>query len=110
VKENKRIMSGQVVSDKMDKTIVAKVTSFKKHKKYGSRFIASKKYKIHDSENSAKMGDIVEFIELRPISKDKKFKLHKIIKNEEINASSNDQNEILEDLKSNGEENDPNSN
>ncbi|MCC6323322.1 30S ribosomal protein S17 [Candidatus Nomurabacteria bacterium] len=74
VKKNK-VLKGVVVSDKMDKTIVVSVTRFVEHKKYGKRLKISKKYKAHDETNSKKIGDKVEIVETRPISKDKKFKV-----------------------------------
>jgi len=75
-KENKgNVLKGVVVSDKMDKTVVVSVSRFIKHPKYGKFYNVSKKYKAHDEENKYKMGDKVEIIETRPISKDKKFKV-----------------------------------
>jgi small subunit ribosomal protein S17 len=75
IKKTNKILKGVVVSDKMDKTIVVKVTRFVEHKKYGKRIKMTKKYKAHDEVNSKKVGDIVEIEETRPISKDKKFKV-----------------------------------
>lgn len=71
----KKVLKGVVVSDKMDKTIVVKVTRFVEHPKYGKRVKKTKKYKAHDENNSKKIGDNVEIEETRPISKDKKFKV-----------------------------------
>ncbi|MEI6580902.1 MAG: 30S ribosomal protein S17 [bacterium] len=70
-----KILNGTVVSDKMDKTVVVLVSRFVKHPKYGKYYNASKKYKAHDEENKHKIGDKVEIVETRPISKDKKFKV-----------------------------------
>ena len=75
IKKTNKILKGVVVSDKMDKTIVVKVTRYIEHKKYGKRIKMTKKYKAHDEVNSKKVGDIVEIEETRPISKDKKFKV-----------------------------------
>ncbi|MFA7315179.1 MAG: 30S ribosomal protein S17 [Candidatus Paceibacterota bacterium] len=72
-----KTLKGVVVSDKMDKTIVVKVTRFVEHSKYGKRVKKTKKYKAHDEENAKKIGDVVEIEETRPISKDKKFKVIK---------------------------------
>ncbi len=66
---------GIVISDKMDKTIVVLVSRLKEHPKYKKRYKITKKYKVHDPENKYKIGDKVSFIECRPISKDKHFKL-----------------------------------
>lgn len=74
-KKTNKILKGVVTSDKMDKTIVVKVTRFVEHKKYGKRIKKTKKYKAHDETNSKKVGDTVEIEETRPISKDKKFKV-----------------------------------
>jgi len=74
-KISRKILSGVVVSDKMDKTVVVKVSRFVKHKKYGKYYKVSKRYKAHDPENKYKTGDKVEIAETRPISKEKKFKV-----------------------------------
>lgn len=63
---------GVVVSDKMDKTIVVKVDTLKAHPKYLKRYTVSKRYKVHDEQNTYKAGDKVTFMECKPISKDKK--------------------------------------
>lgn len=70
-----KTIKGKVVSDKMDKTIVAAVESFKTHPKYIKKYKSTKKYKIHDPENRYKVGDMVEFSECKPVSKDKRFKV-----------------------------------
>ena len=75
IKDNGIILKGVVVSDKMDKTVVVSVSRFIKHPKYGKFYSQNKKYKAHDEENKYKVGDKVEIIETRPISKDKKFKV-----------------------------------
>lgn len=69
------LLKGVVVSDKMDKTIVVSVSNFVKHPKYGKYYQINKKYKVHDEDNKYKIGDKVEIVETRPISKDKKFKV-----------------------------------
>lgn len=74
-KKLKKILKGIVTSDKMDKTIVVKVTRFLEHKKYGKRIKKNKKYKVHDEDNSKKIGDRVEIEETKPLSKDKHFKI-----------------------------------
>ncbi|MDO9399256.1 MAG: 30S ribosomal protein S17 [bacterium] len=71
----KRIFNGIATSDKMDKTIVVLVNSVKIHPRYKKRYTVSKKYKVHDEKNQYKEGDKVSFVETRPISKDKKWKV-----------------------------------
>ena len=73
--KTKKVMKGVVVSDKMDKTIVVAVYSFKTHPKYLKKYKSTKKYKVHDEDNKYKIGDKVEFVQVRPISKDKKFRV-----------------------------------
>ena len=70
---------GKVVSDKMDKTIVVLVETYKKHPLYGKRVKYSKKFKAHDENNQAKIGDKVLIMETRPLSKDKRFRLVQIL-------------------------------
>lgn len=74
-KEKGVVLRGVVVSDKMDKTVVVSVSRFVKHPKYGKYYNISKKYKAHDEKNKFKVGDKVEIIEVKPISKDKHFKV-----------------------------------
>jgi len=70
-----RKFSGIVVSDKMDKTIVVKVERVKVHPKYQKRYIVSRKYKVHDEENRFKVGNSVKFVECRPLSRDKRWRV-----------------------------------
>ena len=75
----RRSIQGVVVSDKMDKTITVLVETHKKHAKYGKRVQYIKKYKAHDEENTAKVGDIVVIEETRPLSATKHFRLVKVV-------------------------------
>ncbi|MFA6525899.1 MAG: 30S ribosomal protein S17 [Candidatus Buchananbacteria bacterium] len=70
-----RKFKGTVVSDKMDKTIVVKVESFKTHPKLKKRYRVDKKYKVHDEKGQYKIDDVVDFVECRPLSKDKKWRV-----------------------------------
>jgi len=72
--KNNKTIKGVVLSDKMDKTVVVSVSRFIKHPLYGKFYKVSKKYKAHDEENKYKVGDKVEIVETRPISKDKHFR------------------------------------
>ena len=71
----RRKFNGIVVSDKMDKTIVARVDLVKIHPKYKKRYTVSKRYKVHDEKNKFKVGDKVVFIECRPLSKAKRWRV-----------------------------------
>lgn len=70
---------GVVVSDKMDKTVVVKVDRLVKHQLYNKYIKRSVKYKVHDEQNACKVGDRVQIIECRPLSKDKRWSLKQII-------------------------------
>lgn len=71
----KRKFSGIVVGDKMNKTRVVSVESVKVHPLYKKRYKISKKYKVHDEKNLYKTGDKVRFMECRPLSKDKRWRM-----------------------------------
>ena len=82
--KGKRILDGVVVSNKPDKSAVVLVNELKMHKLYKKQIKASKKFLIHDQGNLCKLGDQVEIVECRPFSKNKKFRLQKIVKTAEI--------------------------
>lgn len=64
---------GIVVSDKMDKTVVVKVTTYKMHPKYKKHYKVSKKFYAHDESNTYKTGDVITIREVRPLSKLKRW-------------------------------------
>lgn len=66
-------LTGTVVSDKMDKTVVVNVSRYVAHKKYGKYFKIDKRFKAHDENNEYKVGDAVTIEETKPMSKDKNF-------------------------------------
>lgn len=70
---------GRVVSDKMQKTIVVAVDSMKRHPIYKKSYRWTKRYKAHDEENVARIGDVVRIEESRPLSKEKRWQLIEII-------------------------------
>lgn len=75
-----KMYTGQVIGAIMLKTIVVKVVSQRVHPLYKKILKRTKKYKVHNENGEVKVGDMVNFVETRPISKDKKYKLEKIIK------------------------------
>jgi small subunit ribosomal protein S17 len=81
-KENKerRLLVGQVLSDKMDKTVVVRVERTFMHSKFYKTIRRFKKYKVHDEREIANTGDIVEFFEGRPHSKTKYMYLARVVK------------------------------
>ena len=82
-KENERpsrkVLSGTVVSNKMDKTIVVAVVTKTAHPLYKKVVTRTKKFKAHDENNECKIGDKVEIAETRPLSKDKYFRLLRVV-------------------------------
>ncbi|TDM12852.1 30S ribosomal protein S17 [Macrococcus lamae] len=78
-RNNRKVYTGKVVSDKMDKTITVVVETYKTHSLYGKRIKYTKKYKAHDENNTAKLGDIVRIMETRPLSATKRFRLVEVV-------------------------------
>lgn len=74
-KIQKRILQGEVVSDAMQKTVVVSVTNIKEHPIYRKRYMVTKRYKAHDEKKEYKVGDKVMIEEIRPLSKDKRWKV-----------------------------------
>jgi small subunit ribosomal protein S17 len=71
--------TGIVVSDKMQKTIVVEIVRKAKHPLYGKTVTLTKRYKVHDEEDKAKVGDKVLITETRPLSKDKRWRLVEVV-------------------------------
>src|SRR6266700_4006276 len=71
---------GTVVSNKMNKTIVVAVESLKKHRIYKRTYKQTKRFQVHDEENTCQVGDIVRIEETRPLSKMKRWRLVEIVK------------------------------
>lgn len=78
-RNNRKVYRGKVVSDAMDKTIVVEITTSKRHPLYGKRVKYSKKLKAHDETNQAKVNDVVDVMETRPLSATKRFRLVKVV-------------------------------
>ena len=78
-RNNRKVYTGRVVSDKTDKTITVAVETYKVHRLYGKRVKYTKKMVTHDENNTAKTGDIVRIMETRPLSKTKRYRLVEVI-------------------------------
>ena len=70
---------GKVISNKMNKTIVVEIVNKVPHPLYGKVVVTTTKFKAHDEENACSIGDTVEIMETRPLSRDKYFRLVRII-------------------------------
>ncbi len=79
VKKNKKIVTGEVVSNKMNKTIVVSISRKKVHKMYKKYITVTKKIKVHDEKNECSIGDIVKVVETRPLSKEKNWRLVEVL-------------------------------
>jgi small subunit ribosomal protein S17 len=78
-KNNKRVLIGVVVGDKMDKTRVVVVERRLAHAKYGKYMTKRAKYKAHDEKNQYRVGDRVEIIESRPLSRQKRWRVERLV-------------------------------
>ncbi|MFP4460680.1 MAG: 30S ribosomal protein S17 [Thermotogota bacterium] len=76
----RRILTGEVVSDKMDKTVVVEVKRQIKHAVTGKRVKKTKKFMAHDEENKCKIADVVRIIESKPMSKHKRWVVLEVVK------------------------------
>lgn len=72
---HKRQLTGIIVSNSMTKTIVVRVDRIKTHPKYGKQYTQSKKYHVHDEKETHKVGETVTFVECRPLSKTKRWRV-----------------------------------
>jgi len=78
-RSSKRVLMGEVVSDKSDKTITVRVETLDKHPLYGKYIRRRKKFMAHDPANECKVGDKVQIIESRPLSRQKRWQLLKVL-------------------------------
>ena len=80
----RRVVTGKVVSDKMDKTITVRQERLVKHPLYGKYIRRATTYKAHDENNTARMGDVVEISNTRPISKTKTWRLVRVVRSDSL--------------------------
>ncbi len=79
----RKSLVGLVVSDKMSKTVVVAVERLVAHPLYGRRMRRTERYKAHDEENTAHVGDRVEMMETRPVSRDKRWRVTRVLQRAE---------------------------
>ena len=75
----RKVRAGRVVSDKMDKTVIVAVESRVRHPLYGRIMRRTTKFKAHDEMNTAHAGDLVEIMECRPVSREKRWRVSRVI-------------------------------
>lgn len=83
-RSKRKVRTGRVVSDKMDKTRVAAVERITRHPLYGKTVRRTKKYKFHDESNQSRMGDLVKIMETRPLSKEKRWRLVEVLEKSQL--------------------------
>lgn len=83
-RNQRRVLTGTVVSNKPDKTISVLVESYKVHPIYKKRVKQSKKFAAHDANNEANIGDVVKIVETRPLSKTKHFRLVEVLQKQTL--------------------------
>jgi len=81
-------LTGSVVSDKMDKTVVVRVERLVRHPRYGKVLRRTKKYKAHDERNACCVGDLVRIVESRPLSREKRWVVEEILKRAEVEMTA----------------------
>lgn len=74
-KKMERVFVGIVVSTSMQKTLVVNVATMKQHPKYRKRYLHSKRYKVHDEKGQYQKGEKVRFVECRPLSREKRWRV-----------------------------------
>ncbi|AEG16544.1 MULTISPECIES: 30S ribosomal protein S17 [Desulfofundulus] len=83
VRKQRKVRTGRVVSDKMDKTVVVAVETLVRHPLYQRTIRKTKKFKAHDEENACRVGDKVRIMETRPLSKEKRWRVVEILERAE---------------------------
>lgn len=79
MREQRKRLIGEVISDKMDKTVVVAVTTTKRHPLYGKVVRLVRKYKAHDENSECQLGDRVQIIESRPTSRHKRWSVMRVL-------------------------------
>lgn len=84
MEKNRKTRLGRVVSNKMDKTVVVVVETWRRHPRYRRVIRQASKFKAHDEENACRIGDLVRIVETRPLSKEKRWRVAEIVSKKEV--------------------------
>jgi small subunit ribosomal protein S17 len=79
MREQKRVLVGRVLSNRMDKTVVVQVELTRRHRLYGKVIVTRNRVKAHDEQNACQIGDLVKVIESRPMSREKRWVVTEIL-------------------------------
>ena len=82
--ERRKTLTGRVVSDKMSKTVVVEVTNTRRHPLYGKIIKVVHKFKAHNEDPLAKLGDVVKIVESRPLSREKRWRVAQIVQKGDV--------------------------
>ncbi len=82
-RNRRKVRIGKVVSDRMDKTVVVSIERLVKHPTVGRYVRQRAKFKVHDEKNECRVGDVIRFMETRPLSKDKRWRFVEIVERAE---------------------------
>lgn len=93
----RKVRQGIVTSNKMNKTVVVKVTRSIQHRMYDKIVQRSKKFKAHDEENKCSVGDTVEIWETKPLSKEKRWRVAKILKKAQLEGEEGGSDDTTDD-------------
>lgn len=78
-RNTRKVRAGRVISDKMDKTVIVAIETKVRHPLYGRIIRRTMKFKAHDESNAIAIGDLVEIMETRPISREKRWRVARVI-------------------------------
>jgi len=79
MREARKVLVGRVLSNRMDKTVVVQVERQIRHRVYGKVITSRRKYKAHDADNACQIGDVVQILESRPLSREKRWVVAEIV-------------------------------
>ena len=79
MREQKKVLVGRVLSNRMDKSVVVQVERTRRHRLYGKVVTTRRKFKAHDADNRCEIGDLVRIIESRPLSREKRWMVSEIL-------------------------------
>ena len=79
-RSRRKVRVGKVVSDRMEKTVVVSIERLVRHETYGRYVRRRTKFKVHDEKNECRVGDVIRFMETRPMSKDKRWRVAEILR------------------------------
>jgi small subunit ribosomal protein S17 len=84
MEKNRKVRTGKITSNKMQKTVVVQVDSLRRHPLYHKVVRHSSSFKAHDEDNACNIGDVVKIVETKPLSKDKRWRIVEIVRKADV--------------------------